>query len=378
MQRSKIIRPFLALILGIVLLLPTPASAAELYFTSVNDNLLPLTSETMPVWSGGVLYVPYTVFDGRFTGVDLHLYCSYVSGSSTLSITSLKQTLDFDIAKGTARDEKTGTIYSARVILRNGIPYLPPNVVCNFFGLSSSYTVIPQGYLLRIKSDAVVLSDAKFIDAASDLINRRVKEYTQSLSPPTAPPSTTTPPSVDDDSPTDVRTYLAFCYEDAASTTAILDALALNHVYALFFFSPQALQEQGDLVRRILGTGHSIGLLAEGETADQTQALLEQGNRMLEQIALTRTWVALVGQDKAAALQANGWTIWNQTLALTPIATSGANTFASNTLQKLEGRTQSAYLTLTANPHTARVLPALLRQLALRHFVVSIPMETRL
>lgn len=59
----------MALCLG--LLLPQPALAADLYFTSINDNLLPLTSDTMPVWSGGVLYVPYSVFDSGVTGINL-------------------------------------------------------------------------------------------------------------------------------------------------------------------------------------------------------------------------------------------------------------------------------------------------------------------
>ncbi len=384
MKQTRMIRRFLALALCAVLLLPIPVSAADVYFTSINDNLLPLTSETMPVWSGGLLYVPYTVFDSNYTGVSLGLYCTYSQNSNTVSIFNLRQMLVFDLSSGSARNDMTGETFSARAIVRNGRPYLPLNSVCDFFGLSRSYTAISQGYLVRIKNDAVVLSDAKFIDAAGDLINRRLKEYTQSLNPgtdntPSTPSTPSTPTTPDSDGTSaDVRTYLAFRCQGGDGVADLLDALDSGGVYALFLFSPQVLEEEGDLVRRILGTGHSIGLLAEGDTLAQTQELLAQGNRLLEQIALTRACLALVPQDQRSALEGEGWVFWRETMSLSPSVTVGPNTFAYNTVRQLAGRTKNTYLTLDGNANAARILPSLLRQLSSKHFVVSIPMETRL
>ena len=40
-----------ALCLG--LMGPLPAQAADIYFTSVNDRLLPLKADPMPTWWGG-------------------------------------------------------------------------------------------------------------------------------------------------------------------------------------------------------------------------------------------------------------------------------------------------------------------------------------
>ncbi|MEM5780529.1 MAG: hypothetical protein AAGU02_05225 [Lawsonibacter sp.] len=384
MKQTRMIRRFLALALCAVLLLPIPVSAADVYFTSINDNLLPLTSETMPVWSGGLLYVPYTVFDSNYTGVSLGLYCTYSQNSNTVSIFNLRQMLVFDLSSGSARNDMTGETFSARSIVRNGRPYLPLNSVCDFFGLSRSYTAINQGYLVRIKNDAVVLSDAKFIDAAGDLINRRLKEYTQSLNPgtdntPSTPSTPSTPTTPDSDGTSaDVRTYLAFRCQGGDGVADLLDALDSGGVYALFLFSPQVLEEEGDLVRRILGTGHSIGLLAEGDTLAQTQELLAQGNRLLEQIALTRACLALVPQDQRSALEGEGWVFWRETMSLSPSVTVGPNTFAYNTVRQLTGRTKNTYLTLDGNANAARILPSLLRQLGSKHFVVNIPMETRL
>ena len=50
-----------ALVMCLALL--SPASALEeVCFTSLNNKLLPLASDTMPLWSGGVLYVPCLLY----------------------------------------------------------------------------------------------------------------------------------------------------------------------------------------------------------------------------------------------------------------------------------------------------------------------------
>lgn len=384
-RQKRMIARLLALTLCLVLLLPLPVSATDLCFTSINDNLLPLSSDTMPIWSGGLLYVPYTAFDGNYTGVNLGMYCSYSRNSNSVTLFNLHQMLVFNLNDGSCLDEMTGTSYSVRAISRNGRPYLPLNMVCNFFGLERSYTSINQGYLVRIKSDAVVLSDTKFIDAANDLINRRLREYTQSLNPTADPipstPVTPTTPTEDgktDTASTDVRTYLAFRCQSGENVGKILDILDSSGTYALFLFTPQMLETQSDLVRRILGTGHSVGLLAEGSNLDQTRQLLAQGNQLLEQTAHTRTTLAYVPKDQRPHLAAEGWICWDESLALSPSSSIGANTFAYTATRQLEGRTRSAYLTLKGDADAVRILSPLLRQLASKHFVVSIPMETRL
>ena len=140
--------------------------------------------------------------------------------------------------------------------------------------------------------------------------------------------------------------------------------------------APEA--EEGDLVRRILGTGHSLGILAQRTGLEQTRALLEEGNQLLEALVRTRTTVACVPEGQQTALEREGWICWEETLALAPSDTVGANTFASNTLRRLEGRTRSTYLTMEGGENTARVLSSLLRQLENNSFVVTIPAETRL
>ena len=386
MRRVRRILPrFLALVLCLSLVLPVPVSAADLYFTAVNDRLLPLSSDTMPLWSGGLLYVPYNVFSREVSGVDLDISTSYSRTAGTVTFYRTKQILVFDLNTGTSRDDITGATYYAKAIIRNGKPYVPLNMVCTFFGLARSYTAISQGYLVRIKNDQVVFSDSDFIEAAADLIDRRVRDYNQSLNPspdtstpPAQDPTPVSPPEEPVTSATDRHTYLAFRCTSKAYVEELLNALDDQAVFALFLFTPQALEESGVLVQRILGTGHSIGLLSEEGELSAVRADLEAGSRLLQLTAHTRTTVACAASSLHNALEKEGWVCWSETTVLEPSDTVGASTFAANTVNRLEGRTGSVYLTMDADANTVRVLSSLLRSCRNNHLILSTPLETRL
>ncbi len=377
-------RPVLPLVLAVILAVgmfqPMPAAAANLYFTGINDSVAPLTSSSMPYWSGGTLYVPYTVFDANQNGVgvSLGLYTSYNHRSHIVTIFNLKQMLVFDLERGTCRDDMTGAAYDARAVMRYGKPYVPLYVVCSVFGLEYSYnqlSYISQGYLVRIKSADAVLDDGLFIDRARELINNRLRDYTQSLSPaettPTVPVSPSGPPEVDG---SNVATYLAFRCESADGLSAILNTLDGTGQYALFFLAPQVIEEEGGLVRRILGTGHSVGILAwEGE-----KEALSRGRLALEELAHTRTTLAYVPDGARAGLEEQGWVCWKETLYLEPGDSVGGTAFAGTVLNRLGTRRRTVYLTLEGSGNTARVLSALLRQLSSNHYTVAVPVETRL
>ncbi len=381
MGRWKIkICSFLA-VLALFLATSAPASAANLYFTGLNDTVAPLTSDSMPFWSGGTLYVPYTVFDSsrNEVGISLGLVTSYNRTNQTVTFYNLRQILTFDLSTGNCRDELGGAVYSSRAIMRNNKPYVALNMVCSFFGLEWSYhqlPYIPQGYLVRIKNADVVLDDGSFIENARDLINNRLRDYTQSLSSAEttdpAPVQPSPPPEVDSSS---TAAYLGFRCESGQGLPGILDALDRSGHYGAFFLSPQVLEEEGDLVRRILGTGHSVGILAEGE---EVRSLLEQGSLALERAAQTRTTLAYVPAGQRAALEQEGWVCWRETLSLAPSGTVGPNTFANSVLDRLGDRRRTVYLTLEGGTDTARVLSTLLRRLGDSRYSIAVPMETRL
>lgn len=404
MKKRRILSVLIAAVLFLGMSAPTPVLAASLYFTAVNDTVAPLTADTMPFWTGGNLYVPYTVFDSNLNGVNVSLglytsYNRYNGGSNTITLFNLRQMLVFDLTNGTCWDDMNGTAYSSRAILRNGKPYLPLNMVCSFFGLEYSYNQLPyiaQGYLVRIKSAEAVNDDAGFIDAARNVINNRLRDYTQSLSPAdtTAPstrpgtnPSTDTststtppisPPAVHPPEPDDTETaaYLAFRCENAEGMTSILNALDGRGICAVFFLTPELLEEEGGLVRRALGTGHSVGILAD--RGEDPKAVLTRGVQALEEAAQARTTLAYVSAGHRAALEEAGWVCWRETSLLRPDGSVGASAFASNAVRRLGNRQDTVCLTMEGEENAARVLPALLRSLSSGRYVVSVPIETRL
>ena len=378
------LRRFFACLLAVVLMLGLhvpPASAAELYFTSINDHLAPLTADTMPIWSGGVLYVPYTVFETSTNGNNnLDLTCSYNRTRGTFALFNLKRMLSFDLNTGECWNEMTQEPYSAKGILRNNIPYLSLAKVCEFFGLEYSYTPIPtvsQGYLVRIKNNQVVLSDARFLDAASDFINRRLREYNQSLNPPAESTTPSTPAGRPDD-PSRTPTYLAIRNRDGQNLSTMLDTLQNTDTFALFLLTPQVMAENPSLVRRMLGSGHSVGIWAEGADADATRAILAEGSQLLRGLAHARTTVACVPKEQRETMEQEGWVCWSESYSFTPSDSVTGSTFSDTVLTRLSGRTRITYLTLEGGANVARVLPMLLRQLDSNHFEINIPLETRL
>lgn len=383
MKKRRVLRLLLAAVLVLGLFRPVPASAATLYFTAVNNSVAPLTSETMPFWSGGTLYVPYTIFDAGLNsiGVSLGLYTSYNRDNRTVTLFNLRQMLIFDLNSGTCWDDMAGTTYISRAIMRGGRPYLALSTVCSCFGLEYSYNQlpgIPQGYLIRIKSGDTVMSDADFIDAARNVINNRLREYTQSLNPAESTDPGVNPSTLPNQGGGAVpgqggpAAYLAFRCETAAGLTDILDALRGNGSCAVFFLTPQLLEE-GDLVRRILGGGHSVGILADGGEA---LPLLGQGSLALERAACVRTTLTYAAAGQQEGLEERGWVCWKETVLLHPDDTANASSFASGAVRRLGKRDKAVYLTLEGGENAARVLPALLRYLDRENYIVSIPIET--
>lgn len=386
-------RRLLALVctLALVLGLSGQASAAgDIYFTVINDSMVSLSDSTMPTWSGGVLYVPYSAFDGSNTariGFDISFSYNRSSGQATLFNT--RQFLTFNLNNSTCYNAVTGEYLNGRAILRNGQVFVPVALVCSFFGLSYSVISIDEGYIVRIKDSSVVLSDAKFVEAATLSISRELRAYNQAnqsaaapgVRPPTSSGETGTPetPIQEEPDTTDsIPVYLGFRCGSDQGLSEILDALDADNRAAVFFFSPQGLERQDDLLYRILGSGHSVGLLAEGSSLSATRQLLAEGNRTLERVGYTRTTLALVPESQRSALETEGWVCWRETVSAVPEAGVGASAYANGVIRSIPSRSQRAYITMDAGTESARVLPTLLTRLEARSYAVSVPLETRL
>ena len=317
---KKLKKTVLLLLLAAVLLLP--GRAAEVTFTSVNNTLLPLSDDSMPTLYGGTVYLPYSIFNS----LDLGTYAVYSPTSQKVTVFTEKDQLIFDLIHGGAVD-KDEVSYTNSAISLNGRVYLPVDFTSRHFGIT--YTTINTSYgpILRLKTRSGY-DDQTFASAAAILLQSRLDEYNASLAPqeppeeeagpipsqpesgeteleeqtpeptesggqqtaqpwPQQPPSPpepeepSQPPAPPAPDHSDVEVYLSFYGLDQALTPRILDVLEENGTAACFFLPAEDIAAWPDLVRRICGSGHSVGILC----GDEPEAEYEEASALLYEAA---------------------------------------------------------------------------------------------
>ena len=254
----------------------------NVYFTAVNDKLMPLNDETMPFWSNNTLYVCYTAFDR--TDLDVRYIRNYSMGLAVLYTS--KNGLYFDLAGRTVYD-KNDVFYNGSAIEKNGYVFFPLDLVCRYFGLSWTLNDTATVPLIRIKSDTVVLDDSNFISAAATMMAGRYAEYEKSVNasqqeedekPPKEPdkePVVSPPPIHAADGQ---KLYLIL---SGRTEEAIRDAISiLGDRGATFLLTVQQM-ENGDLVRTLLGSGHGIALLVRSSTESEILTELERARELV-------------------------------------------------------------------------------------------------
>lgn len=322
----------------LMLALSSTYAASEIIFTSVNDQLLDLSSSTMPLRKNGTIYVPYKVFTNEPSGNSpFGLNGVHNATTQTLVIYNWDHTLTFQIAHGYVYDEKMNT-YSQPAYYINNTVYVPVSLISNKFGLS--YSVIPStASIVRITNSKANLSDDTFAYVAEvdSGLEQKIKEYKDSLKPDSGNSNNnnTDNPSNGNNSgngekPEKVEThpsavYLTFEGNISPNTTEILDTLSIYNRKATFFVGTEDLYSQGDIVRRIVGEGHAIGLSASmGKTTasgDLTDVLNKANNALFDICGVTTRLVRIEGGSKdkldssyTDTLVNNGYRLWDYTL----------------------------------------------------------------
>ena len=251
----------------------TTLADTTVYFTAVNDQLLSLSDDTMPFWSGGRLYFSSTAISGS----DLGIFYSRSRDKQTAVVYRQGSALTFDLASGAVSDQNERS-YSGAAIVRGDVVFLPVDLLTRFFALDYSYTRISYGYLVRIKSDSVVLSDAKFIDAAAAPMAQRYNEYIKAHTDELAPDDTPQPNADNDADPV----YLALSVTDEALSLELLSALENIGARATFLFTEKELAESGDLLRRLSVVGSAVALKVDASAGGgRTVAAIERANDAL-------------------------------------------------------------------------------------------------
>ena len=297
-----------ALALGAAI--PASGSSGAVYLMAVNERVLDVTAENMPTVMGGVLYVPYTMLSVRDAGINLGVSTQYSTTRRTLLVSDGQIGIIFDIQANTAKDLQ-GRMVPARAMVRNSMIFIPIDYVCAYFGtISCSRVYSRHGTVVRVTNESVVLRDLDFVDAADNILADSLRGYYASNAPePTATPMPTAPPTAP---PVQAEVLLALRWGEQAETLARL--LENRGARALFLFTVPELREQDDGLRRLIAAGHTVGLALTGEDAETCAAQLEEGRRLLAEIARYHVLVvsadALDGKGREA-LREKGCAVWS-------------------------------------------------------------------
>ena len=220
-MRRKLAALLLCLLL-VFQLSPVPSGAAEtVYFTAVNKNVLTLSDDTMPFWSGGYLYVPSTIFTGVGRDLGVSYYPNIARQTVLLYVDkTVYSSLVFDLNKDYAIDNE-GNLYFQKPIQRGGVIFLPISLIARCFGLLYSTVEVDRGYLVWVRNPDMDMEERYFADAAKSRMDYEYNQYLRNQSAEEdIAPEETEPSTV-----TGQRIYLCVEAADPERVKSLLDIL---------------------------------------------------------------------------------------------------------------------------------------------------------
>lgn len=318
----------LALLAGLLFGLPgVRAAEDDVYFTAVNNTLLSLEADTMPVKLNSMIYIPYSAVSTNALGT----YSLYSRSTQTVLVSDGDKILYFDMGAGNSYDSD-GETYRYAAAYIHDTAYIPAYFVASFFSMRYAYIRSDYGHIVRL-CVGDTLSDEDFVLAAAQMMQTRLNQYLQAIATPTpaptpvptptptarptptpaptpyAPPVVSPAPTPDHDR-SEVRVYLSFLGL-GEETAAILDALEAADYPACFFATAEQILDYPDLVRRILGNGCRLGVLFTWDPAAEYLA----ASAALRDTAMTATFLAACDREldaaELAAAEATGLAVWD-------------------------------------------------------------------
>lgn len=281
-------------------LCPTNAlSTDSVIFTAVDINMLELTDETMPFWYGGYLYVDSRIFSGLESTYGTINHSRNISKQTTaLYTTQSPHALIFYLDTGTTMDSDSRT-YHAQAIVKGDVVFVPAIIVSTYFDMRYTTVAVNHGTLVRLTVDQnPILDDTTFVNAAANWIEVRYNEYlkTQTTTSTTTTDTISPPPPVANSQ----TILLAFAVTTQTNVSTLVSQLNQVSGQATFFFTPEAMEEQTDLLRQLQVQGHQIGLLADGSLETPVLDQLAWGNELLYQATTTITRLVYLEQVEDA------------------------------------------------------------------------------
>lgn len=281
------------------LAVPQASAAESVYFVATEEQVQPLSDETMPFWSKGYLYISCSVFSNP-NWQSLGILCAYNNSKTTAVVYSnvKRAALIFDTDANFTEDVDGNIIYPG-AIRRNGQVFAPAAVIARYFELTYTVTDVPHGYLAWLRTPNFGLTDQQFANAATYNMESYYNAYMKVKNLEGTNLQIPTQDSVQN------RKQVFLCLKAGDHTAEQLDAMDRQSAQATFFCTPDFLAEQGDLLRRMCATGQMIGILADAADSNETVTeQLHRGNESLCQATCGKTRLVYILNDDGTAASA--------------------------------------------------------------------------
>ena len=232
------------------------AAPEGVYFTVADRVVMPMEDASMPFQQDGQWYVPHTVFTQR----ELDVAYGRTVDRQTAYLMTLRQRLSFDLAAGQCYDQDGRYYYNIRAIVRGDYVFFPLEMVATFFDLNWSYRNTSLVPMIRITGNSSTLTDAAFLDSGATLLQSRYDDYLRSIAS-----------QEEDDAPapstrSGQRVYLMVSFSNPIDTQIFLDSLEEREGRATLILTAAEMEGQDDLLRRLVGQGHTVAIAVEGTT----------------------------------------------------------------------------------------------------------------
>ena len=380
-MKRRIVALLIALILFTVFI-PTVSNAVITpnYFIAVNDTLLPFGTDNMPYISSGEIFVPDKVLEG------LGVYpISSVDWEFIRLYRGVSRYVDFYIASGIIEDQDGKTLYwpSARRVNRRF--YVPLRQICDYFSLTYDIIEVPrdiianeQMWIIRIISNASI-NNPTFVSLNRNLLRNAYNEYYAPEPTPLPPPPGTTPAPPPPVEPppnfSDVTIHLSFYGVSEESATGILDLLDIQAAYgyhSCFFVDAGDIRDNPGLIRRISGSGHTIGILLTEGTYEQYL----EASALLFEVAKIKTVIVLADEavltDRSVTDESE-LILWESSQSLIDYETQSVETITA-AFPQASGARQN--LVFSCSENAAAILPGIISYLRETHYIIERITET--
>jgi len=286
----------------------------DLVYLFINDTLIKsMTASNMPLRINNSMYISY-----RYLLRIKPIKYYYDEDIRILKVYTSDGSLIFDVGNSITYDQD-GRIYSYLAEIRGGVLYIPIEFICRFFGVAYSQFTSDLGPVIRINSVMSLYDDGELTAANREAMQALYADYYPAAADPLTPGTPLAPLAPTPNPPTETlrpRTvYPILCGPLNGFSQSLLTALDSYGARATFFLSCEDLAGQGEQLRRLICSGHGLGLYV---SAEDPVGEAEAGNALLSSMVFRKTRLVCIREgskalssDQCAALAAAGYRIWD-------------------------------------------------------------------